>query len=92
MNLYVSNLGDQITDESLRCVFATHGWVSSSKVMRDDSTGYSRGTGFVSMPNEKEAQTALEKINGMVVNGKRIAVKIGPVPAQTGKRIGLLRN
>ena len=75
MNLYVSNLGHQITDESLRAVFATHGEVSSSKIIKDNSTGNSRGFGFVNMPNETEAQKAIEKINGTVINGRNLSVK-----------------
>jgi RNA recognition motif-containing protein len=75
MNLYVSNLGDQITDESLRAVFATHGEVSSSKIIRNYSTGYSIGFGFVNMPNDNEAVKAMEKINGTVVNGRSVVVE-----------------
>jgi RNA recognition motif-containing protein len=75
MNLYVSNLGDQITDESLRAIFATHGEVNSSKIIKDHSNGSSRGFGFVDMPNDQEAQRAMEKINGVVVNGRNVSVK-----------------
>jgi RNA recognition motif-containing protein len=76
MNLHVSNLGDQITDESLRAIFATHGEVRSSKIMRNRFNGFSKGFGFIEMPNDTEAQKAMEKINGCVVNGQNIAVKM----------------
>jgi RNA recognition motif-containing protein len=75
MNLYVSNLGEQITDESLRAVFATHGNVTSSKISRHQITGVSKGFGFVDMPNDVEAQNAIKKINGVVINGSRVSVK-----------------
>lgn len=74
MNLYVSNLGEQITDESMRGVFATYGEVSSSKIIKDRFTGYSRGFGFVEMPNQAEAKNAMEKINGSVLNGRNVLV------------------
>ena len=74
MNLYVSNLGEQITDESMRGVFATYGEVSSSKIIKDRFTGYSRGFGFVEMPDEAEAKNAMEKINGSVLNGRNVLV------------------
>lgn len=74
MNLYVSNLGDQITDNSLEAIFATHGKVMSCRVIKDRFSGYSRGFGFVDMPDDAEAQTAMEKINGMVVNGQNVSV------------------
>ena len=82
MNLYVSNLGEQITDESLRGVFATYGEVSSSKIIKDRFTGYSRGFGFVEMPDETEAKKAMAKINGSVLNGRNVSVtEARPRPA-----------
>lgn len=93
MNLYVSNLGDQITDESLRAVFATHGEVNSSKIIKDHSTGASRGFGFVTMPNDEHAQTAIEKINGTIVNGRNLSVKKArPRPEPKGTFIERLKN
>ena len=93
MNLYVSNLGDQITDESLRAIFATHGEVNSSKIIKDHSNGSSRGFGFVDMPNDQEAQRAMEKINGVVVNGRNVSVKQArPRAEPKGTFIERLRN
>jgi RNA recognition motif-containing protein len=93
MNLYVSNLGEQITDESLRVIFATHGNVSSSRIIKDRFSGYSRGFGFVDMPDDDEAQNAIEKINGMVVNGKNVSVtEARPRPEQRGSLIDRLKN
>ena len=74
MHLYVSNLGDQITDESLGAIFATHGKVISARVIKDGFDGYSRCFAFVDMPNDQEAQKAIEKLNGMVVNGRSVSV------------------
>ena len=73
MNLFVSNLGDQITDESLRAIFATHGEVSSYKIIKDQFSGFS--SGFVFMPNDAEAKAAMLKIDGRVVNGRNLSVK-----------------
>ena len=74
MHLYVSNLGDQITDESLGAIFATHGKVIYARVIKDGFDGYSRGFAFVDMPNDQEAQKAIEKLDGMVVNGRSVSV------------------
>jgi RNA recognition motif-containing protein len=93
MNLYVSNLGDQITDDSLEAVFATHGKVNSARVIKDRFSGYSRGFGFVDMPNDEEAQKAMEKIDGTVVNGRNLSVKEArPRPESRGNFIERLRN
>jgi RNA recognition motif-containing protein len=93
MNLYVSNLGDQITDESLRAVFATHGEVRSSRIIKDNATGTSRGFGFIDMPNDTEAQNAIGKINGTVVNGRNVSVTEARArPVSRGTFIERLKN
>lgn len=95
MNLYVSNLGDKITDESLRVIFATHGEVNSSRVIKDRFTGSSRGFAFVEMPNDAEAGNAISKIDGTVVDGRNISVKEArpqPSPTQKGTFISRLRG
>jgi RNA recognition motif-containing protein len=75
MNLYVSNLGEKTTDESLKAAFVTHGQVSSAKIIKDHFTGYSRGFAFVEMPNEAEANNAISKLNGSSIDGQIISVK-----------------
>ncbi len=92
MNLYVSNLGDQITHESLRAIFATHGEVLSSEIIRDETTGGSVGFAFVEMPDDEEAQAAMEKINGMVVNGRNISVEEARSRPTLGTFIERLRS
>lgn len=74
MNIYVSNLGGKITDESLRAIFATHGEVRSAKVIKDHATGYSRGFGFVEMSDNTAAEDAIAKIDGTVIDGRSISV------------------
>lgn len=72
MNLYISNLGSEITDESLRAVFATYGEVSTSQIIKRAS---SESVGFVEMPNEAEAEKAMQRMNGTIVNGRNLSVK-----------------
>ncbi len=75
MNLFVSNLGYKVTDESLDAVFATHGKVKSIRLLRDHSTGYSKGEAYVDMPNDAEAEKAMAKIHGTVLDGRDVSVK-----------------
>ena len=82
MNIYISGLDSASTDESLKALFSSYGNVSSSKVMIDGFTGYSRGFAFVEMPDDVEAQTAMEAINGSLLDGREIVVREAKLPAQ----------
>jgi RNA recognition motif-containing protein len=76
MNIYVANLNYRVSSEDLEGVFAEYGAVSSAKVITDKISGRSRGFGFVEMPNEAEANKAIEELNGAEYDGKEIAVSI----------------
>lgn len=63
MNIYVANLNYSVSSEQLQQLFEGFGEVSSAKVILDRETGRSRGFGFVEMPNEAEANQAIEKLH-----------------------------
>jgi len=73
MNMYVSNLGFQVTDEELKSLFANYGEVTSAKVVMDRETGRSRGFGFVEMA-DKAAEEAMKDLDGTQLDGRSIAV------------------
>jgi RNA recognition motif-containing protein len=73
MNMYVSNLGFQVTDEDLRTLFGSFGEVTSAKVVMDRDTGRSRGFGFVEMP-DAAAAAAMQKLEGSQLEGRTISV------------------
>ena len=74
MNIYVGNLSYSISESELRDAFAAYGEVSSVRVLMDRETGRSRGFGFVEMPNQNEAETAVAEINGKEVGGRPLRV------------------
>ena len=72
MNIYVSNIPYQTTEDELRDAFAGFGSVSSARIIKDKMTGKSRGFGFVEMGNDDEARAALEGMNGAELTGRKI--------------------
>ncbi len=74
MNIYVGNLAYSLSESELRDAFAAYGEVSSVKILMDRETGRSRGFGFVEMPNQSEAETAVSEVNGKEVGGRPLRV------------------
>jgi RNA recognition motif-containing protein len=72
--LYVGNLTYGVTDGTLEQMFAPHGTVQSAQVIMDRDTGRSKGFGFVEMGSDKEAQTAIQAMNGKEVDGRSLTV------------------
>ena len=76
MNIYVSNLSSTTDAESLQKLFSEYGEVTSSNVITDRDTGYSRGFGFVEMTNDDEAQNAIQELNEAEFDGNTINVNV----------------
>jgi RNA recognition motif-containing protein len=74
MNIYAGNLSWNLKDQDLSNLFATHGEVTSAKIVTDKFTGRSKGFGFVEMPNDDQAQAAIAALNGSEVDGRNIVV------------------
>jgi RNA recognition motif-containing protein len=87
MNIYVSNIAYTATDEALTEAFAVHGAVESARIIRDRSSGRSRGFGFVEMPNEEEGRKAVEALNGTDFLGRAMSVREAR-PKEEGKENG----
>ncbi|KAK4687298.1 translation initiation factor 3 subunit G, partial [Tremellales sp. Uapishka_1] len=65
--LRITSLSVDAEDEDLRTLFepfAKFGRVARANVVRDRDTRESKGFGFVSFENKKDAETALAKMNG----------------------------
>ena len=72
--LFIGNLDYTVTGDDLRTLFATVGTVADAVVIMDKMTGRSRGFGFVEMSSDDEAKTAIEKLNGSDLKGRKINV------------------
>ncbi|HBB68181.1 MAG: RNA-binding protein [Elusimicrobia bacterium GWA2_56_46] len=83
--IYVGGLPFSANDEQLSAVFASHGSVTSAKVITDKFSGQSRGFGFVEMSNDAEAMAAIEKLNGSDMEGRKLTVnEARPMEARDG--------
>ena len=74
MNIYVGNLSYDTDDQALREVFEKYGSVDSVNVIFDKYSGRSKGFGFIEMPDNSEAQTALDELDGKELDGRNIKV------------------
>ena len=74
MNIYVGNLSWQLSEDDLNTKFAEFGDVDSAKIITDRETGRSKGFGFVEMPNQAEAEKAIEELNGHEMDGRALKV------------------
>ena len=70
MNIYVGNLSWSSKDDTLREAFEAYGEVASAKVITDRDTGRSKGFGFVEMPDDEAALTAIEALQGTEPDGR----------------------
>lgn len=73
-NIYVGNLAWECTPDELRTLFEEFGKVNRSQIIADRETGRSRGFGFVEMPNDHEADEAIQQLNGAQYKGRPLTV------------------
>ena len=64
MNIYVGNLNYSVTEDDLKNLFQEYGTISSVRVIFDRMTQRSKGFAFVDMPDDGEANRAIDALNG----------------------------
>jgi len=74
--LFVGSLSWGTTDEILRETFAEFGTVTEAVVVCERDTGKSRGFGFVVMEDRKDAARAIAALDGAMLDGREIVVKL----------------
>ncbi|MFH1760224.1 MAG: RNA-binding protein [bacterium] len=74
MKIYVGNLSWEATEDDLRQAFESFGQVKSANIITDRDSGRSRGFGFVEMPEQSEAQAAIDGMKGKEFKGRELNV------------------
>ncbi|MCH8191586.1 MAG: RNA-binding protein [Chloroflexi bacterium] len=74
MNIYVGNLSYDTTEQDLETAFTPFGQVDAARLINDRDSGRSKGFGFVEMPNNAEAEAAIQALNGKDLQGRTVTV------------------
>ncbi|MBI2864801.1 MAG: RNA-binding protein [Chloroflexi bacterium] len=74
--LHVGNLPYSATEEQLTELFSQAGTVVSVTLPEERFTGRPRGFGFVEMENSSEAEEAIRKFDGYVMDNRSLRVEM----------------
>ena len=74
MRIYVGNLSYQTQNADLEQAFLAFGDVESATVVMDRDTNRSKGFGFVEMPDQAQAMSAIAGLNEKDLDGRTLTV------------------
>jgi RNA recognition motif-containing protein len=86
MNIYVGNLSRQAGETELRTLFSEFGEVKSIKIIKDNTSGESRGFAFVEMPEEAQGLQAIRALDSQEFQNRRLKVNEAK-PRSTAPRV-----
>jgi len=75
--LFVGNFNIELTEKELRSILQPFGTVSHVRMATDPNTGHFRGFAFVEMTDGAAAARAIEGLNGRMLDGRCLKVRLG---------------
>jgi len=88
MNIFVGNLAFISTEANVRKLFGRFGSIASCVVVMDKKGKNSRGFGFVEMPDERGAYTAIAALDGKQFMGRPLNVSLANAKPEAEKDAG----
>ena len=85
VKLYVGNLAAETTENDLRQLFAQTGTVTSVNLIKDRTTGQSKGFAFVTMSSAAGAQKAVATLHTAHLGGRPLTVNVADRPQSLGE-------
>ena len=85
VKLYVGNMAYNTTEENLRELFSQAGTVSSVALIKDRTTGMSKGFAFIEMDSHASAQKAISMFNDYMINERQLAVSFARPREERGR-------
>ena len=73
--LFVGGLNWRVTSDQLRTTLEEFGPVTDCVIVTDRDTGDSRGFGFVTMADRKDAAEAIRRLDGSDLEGRTLVVR-----------------
>lgn len=74
-NLFVTGIHPRLTEDDVTRLFAKYGDVEKCQIMLDPHSKESRGFGFVKMATLEQADSAKERLQGEVFEGRTLSIE-----------------
>ena len=74
--IYVGNLNKSTTQDEINTLFAQAGAVTSVDLVKDKVSGMSKGFAFVTMPEQAEAEKAINMFNAYSLADNELKVNV----------------
>lgn len=74
MKLFIANISNRLKDEEVKQMLTQFGQVGSIKLVTDPQTGKRKGFGFVEMPVNAQALSAIAALHDKTVGGRTLSL------------------